>query len=68
MSFLFQVLTTCNLLGVAAMITVVGVVLIIADSISQILTSPDLVTDAENPSGVTVNNPLHNVFTTSVLH
>ncbi|CAI8015937.1 hypothetical protein GBAR_LOCUS9842, partial [Geodia barretti] len=66
-----KVLTTCNLLWAVGGITGIGVLLITADTIAQLLTSPELVSDAEDPSGTTdsdIPRDTHDMLLTRVRH
>ena len=51
---LLQILNTCHLLCIVGGICCMGVLLILAKTIAQALTTPELVTDSEEPLGTTV--------------
>ena len=53
-TFITQVLQTWHLLCVVAIITGIGVLLILAKTIVQAASDPRLVSDSEHPSGTTV--------------
>ena len=55
-SAFLQVLKTGHLLFIVITITGVGLLLILAKTIVQIVTEPKLVSDLENPQGTTVKS------------
>ena len=50
-----KILQAWHLMFIVGIITGVGVLLILAKTIAQALTSPQLVDDRENPQGMTVS-------------
>ena len=51
---LIQILQTWHLLCIVGVICCVGVLLILAKTIAQAITTPELVSDSEHPTGTTV--------------
>ena len=60
-----QVLQAWHLMCVAGIITGVGVLLILAKTIAQTFTSPQLIVDGENPNGLTVSCIAINLHSTA---
>ena len=52
---MLQILKTWHLVCVVCGVTGVGLLLLLARTVAQTLTDPDLVTNKENPEGVTVS-------------
>ena len=52
---MLQVMKTWHLVCVVCGVTGVGLLLILARTVAQTLTDPDLVTNRENPEGTTVS-------------
>ena len=53
---MLQVLKTWHLLCVVCAVTGVGMLLLLARTVAQVFTHPNLVTNKENPTGATVSN------------
>ena len=52
---MLQILKTWHLLCVVCGVTGVGLLLLLARTVAQVLTHPNLVTNKENPKGATVS-------------
>ena len=63
-----KVLKNWHLMCVVGAITGFGVLLIVAKTIAQAMTSPRLVTDFENPEGVTVISPMYSLHHNVNMH
>ena len=60
---MLQVMKTWHLVCVVCGVTGVGLLIILARTVAQALTDPDLVTNRENPEGTTVSIAVETLLT-----